>query len=479
VIYHLAVSAVRGLRLTSDGELIRQMTMLDALFRSPVISAAFSDSARLQGMLDFEAALARAEAACGIIPREAASAIGAKCQQELFDVKALGENAAKAGNLAIPMIEQLTALVAKDHARGAGFVHWGATSQDAIDTGFLLQLRTALDSLQPELRQLCAILATLADKHRATPIAGRTWLQQALPTSFGVILAGWLDALLRHLERLQKLRERVLVLQFGGAVGTLAAFGEQGNLVAETLAKDLSLALPDIPWHGHRDRIAEIATTMGLLTGTLGKIARDISLHMQTEVGELREPGGKGRGGSSTMPQKRNPVACAVILSAAGRVPGLVSTALSAMIQENERGLGGWHAEWEVLPEIAELTGGAVHHLLAVISGLEVDETRMRENLEITQGLIYAEAVATALAPHVGKSKAHRWVAVACEKSIATHTHLRDALLAMPAILGYVPAEELAQLFDPLKYLGASGSMIDTVLASAKTFPQTSDRESE
>jgi len=444
------------------------MSMFDALFRSSAVNASFSDGARLQGMLDFEAALARAEASCGIIPNDAANAIAAKCRQQLFDATALQENAANAGNLAIPMVQQLTALVAKDDASAAGFVHWGATSQDAIDTGFFLQLRAALDALQPELRRLSSELATLADRYRATPIAGRTWLQQALPTSFGVIVAGWLDPLLRHAERLQRLRERALVLQFGGAVGTLAALREKGAVVAEALSKELLLPLPNIPWHSHRDRVVEVATTLGLLTGTLGKIARDISLHAQTEIGELHEPAGKNCGGSSSMPQKRNPVACAVVLSAANRVPGLVSTALAVMVQENQRGLGGWQAEWEVLPEIVGLTGGALHYLTNAVSGLEVDATRMRENLETSHGLIYAEAVAMALALHFGKSEAHHLVELACAKATVTHTHLREVLLAMPTIRGYLSPEGLAQLFDPCKYLGASEQMIDAVLAAAK-----------
>jgi 3-carboxy-cis,cis-muconate cycloisomerase len=444
------------------------MPLLDALFRSPAVSASFSDSACLQGMLDFEAALARAEASCGVIPAEAASLIARNCRAERFDGKVLKEKAAQAGNLAIPLVEELTALVAKQDGRAARFVHWGATSQDAIDTGLLLQLRSALDLLQPELRRLCGVLAILAGKHRATTIAGHTWLQQASPTTFGVIVAGWLAALLRHAERLKGLRERLLVLQFGGAVGTLAALGDDGGRVAEALAKELGLALPTIPWHSHRDGIAEVATTLGLLTGTLGKVARDISLHMQTEVGELREPGAKGSGGSSSMPQKQNPVACAVVLSAATRVPGLVATLLASMVQENERGLGGWHAEWEVLPEIVELAGGAVHHLAAAAAGLEVDTQRMRENLELNYGLIYSEAVAMALAPHLGKSEAHRAVADAGERATRTRTHLRDVLLATPTVLGYLSSEHLARLFDPAQYLGMSSQMIDAVLASAR-----------
>jgi 3-carboxy-cis,cis-muconate cycloisomerase len=459
------------------------MALLDSLFRSPAMDAAFSDSARVQGMLDFEAALARAEAACGILPPAAAAAITEQCREELLDFAALQRNAANAGNLAIPLVQQLTALVAKEDPGAAGFVHWGATSQDAIDTGFVLQLRPALAEMQRELRQLCELLAALADKHRATLIVGRTWLQHAVPTTFGAKVAGWLDALARHEGRLKELRERALVLQFGGAVGTLSALGDNGEKVAAALAGELVLALPDIPWHSHRDRFAEVAAYLGLLTGTLGKIARDISLHMQTEIGELCEPGGgkQGgggpdfsepgvtRGGSSSMPHKRNPLSCSVILATAVRVPSLVSTMLGAMVQEDERGLGGWQADWETLPEIVSLAGGALHHMHAAISALEVNATRMRENLEATRGLIFAEAATVSLAAHVGKQEARRSIEAACQLAAKNRQHLRDVLLATPEILRRLPAETIHQLFDATKYLGASGSMIDKVLATARS----------
>jgi 3-carboxy-cis,cis-muconate cycloisomerase len=444
------------------------MSLLDSLFRSPTIDAAFTDAARVQGMLDFETALARAEASCGTIPLTAAAAIAAKCREEFFDFAALQKGAANAGNLAIPMVRQLTALVAKEDAEAAGFVHWGATSQDAIDTGFVLQLRPALAAMQRELRQLCAALASLANEHRATLIVGRTWLQQAAPTTFGAKVAGWLDALLCHSRRLEEMRERALVLQFGGAVGTLAALGDHGGRVAAALAKELALTLPDIPWHSHRDRFGEVATCMGLLTGTLGKIARDISLHMQTEIGELCEPGGGGRGGSSSMPNKRNPVSCAAVLAAAARVPGLVSTILGAMVQEDERGLGGWQAEWEALPEIVSLAGGALHHLHAAISGLEVNAARMRENLGATHGLIYAEAITVRLAERVGKQEARRVVEAACQQATKNREHLREVLLATPAILRHLPEEMIHELFVADRYLGASSSMIDQVLEAAR-----------
>jgi len=382
------------------------MALLDALFRWPELEAVFSDASCLQAMLDFEGALARAEAACGVIPVTAAAAILPACDGQLFDLVRLCEDAGQAGNLAIPMLRQLTALVEKANPSAAGFVHWGATSQDAVDTGAVLQLRVALDVVLGELHALCGNLATLADVHRATVIAGRTWMQQAAPTTFGFKVAGWLDALLRHKTRLAQLREHALVLQFGGAVGTLSALGDNAEKVAAALATELSVTAPAIPWHSHRDRFAEVATTFGLLTGTLGKIARDISLHAQTEIGELREPSGATRGTSSSMPQKRNPVGCAAVLSAALRVPGLVSSVLAAMVQEDERGLGGWHAEWETIPQIVCLSGGALRHLSAVIAGLEVDTARMRENLDLEHGLLYAEGVTADLAVRIGKREA-------------------------------------------------------------------------
>src|SRR5271165_237171 len=453
------------------------MALLDLLFRFPAIDALFSDAARLQGMLDFEAALARAEASCGVIPWTAAPAIAAQCHEELFDFAELQRKAANAGNLAIPVVQQLTALVGrKDHV-AAEFVHWGATSQDAIDTGLVLQLRSALVVIHRELSQLCATLAKLADEYRATLIAGRTWMQHAAPTTFGVKVAGWLDALHRHLERLDETRERALVLQFGGAVGTLSALGDKAAEVSAALAHELSLTLPRIPWHSHRDRFAEVATTLALLTGTLGKIARDISLHAQTETAELHEPSAAGRGASSAMPQKQNPVSSAVVLAAAIRVPNLAATMLAAMTQEDERGLGGWHAEWEVLPEIVCLTGGALHHLHSAISGLHVDTARMRENLEATRGLIYAEAAAMGLAPRMGKSEARHNVELACQQAIHAHKHLREVLLEMPPVLEHFRHEEIVDLFDPHKYSAAGQEMIDKVLATQNALSSSHKHE--
>jgi 3-carboxy-cis,cis-muconate cycloisomerase len=455
------------------------MQLLDPLFRWRTLDEIFSDRARVQRMLDFEAALARAEASVGVIPRAASVAIEKKCRAELIDLSLLAESAALAGNLAIPLVKQLTALVARDDKESARFVHWGATSQDAIDTGFILQLQESLDLICKDLSRLSNTSAELTSKFRTTPLAARTWMQHALPTTFGFKTAGWLDALNRHRRRFSEMRRRTGVLQFGGAVGTLAALHGKGLDVAQALAQELHLGLPDIPWHSHRDRVAEVATTFGLLTGTLGKIARDISLHAQTEVGELSEPAAAGRGASSTMPHKRNPVTAAVVLSAAARVPALVSTLLSAMVQEDERGLGGWHAEWESLPEIIMLSGGALHHLAETLPGLAIDSEKMHENLSLTNGLIFAEAVTMALGSKIGRLQAHQLVEAACQRALAERKDLRAILAQDREIAKLLSSAELDQLFDPRRYMGAAELLIDRVLSSHQNMPSKNPGESE
>jgi 3-carboxy-cis,cis-muconate cycloisomerase len=442
------------------------MSLFDPLFRWEAVLACFSDRARLQGMLDFEAGLARAEARSGVIPAGAADAIAAGCRAELFDVAEIARAAALAGNPAIPLVRQLTALVAREDREAARFVHWGATSQDAIDTGLVLQLRRALLEVEAELTRLGDALAKLAEAHRSTPVAARTLLQQALPTTLGLKAAGWLDAVDRHRGRVAALQRGALVLQFGGAAGTLAALGSKGPDVAAALADELKLQAPELPWHTQRDRLAEVATTLGLCTGSLGKIARDLSLAVQTEVGELHEPAAPGRGGSSTLPHKRNAVAAPVVLAAATRVPGLVSTMLVAMVQEEQRGVGGWHAEWETLPEIVGLLGGALHHLSEAVAGLEVDAARMRANLEITQGLIFAEAVQMALGGTLGRAEAQELVEAACVRARAERRHLREVLAADQTAAKHLSPEELQRLFDPQQYLGAADVFIDRALAA-------------
>ncbi len=444
------------------------MSLLDPLFGWEVTDQIFSDALRIQRMLDFEAALAEAEARLNVIPENAAGPIRDHCEARRFDLPAIGQAAASAGNLAIPLIKELTDLVAKSNKEAARYVHWGATSQDAIDTGLVLQLRDAFHVIESDLQHLCETLVQMALEHRATPLPARTWMQQAVPTVFGLKVAGWLDALTRHRERLQETRHRLLVLQFGGAAGTLASLGADGMKVAQEVAKELNLALPELPWHSHRDRIAEVGTTLALLVGTLGKIARDISLQTQNEIAEVFEPSGDGRGGSSTMPHKRNPVRCAVILSAAQQVPALASSLLSAMPQEHERGLGGWHAEWETLPELVRRCGGALHRTVELMNSLEVDTVRMRENLALTQGLIFAEAVTMALGKRIGKQAAHRIVEEASKQAIARKKSLRESLSANSEVTSHLSSVELDKLFDPLNYLGVANEFIDRAVIASK-----------
>jgi 3-carboxy-cis,cis-muconate cycloisomerase len=449
------------------------MTLYDELFCYSALEQVLSDESRVKGMLLFEAALAGAEARTGVIPEGCAHKIREQCRAEQFDLSAIAKEAALAGNIAIPLVKMLTEAVARQDKDAARFVHWGATSQDAIDTAFILQLRDALALVENDLVRVSDTLVALANTHRATVVVARTWTQQALPTTFGFIVAGWLDAVLRHRRRLAEIRPRVLALQFGGAVGTLAALRGDGPEVARALASELQLTLPATPWHAHRDRMAETATFFGLLTGTLGKIARDISLHAQTEVAELSEPAGRGRGGSSTLPHKRNPVTCAVVLAASTRVPGLVNTMLSAMPQEHQRGPGGWHAEWETLPEIVRLAGGALHHLAEMLPHLEVDAQRMRQNLEASNGLIFAEAVSMALADRMGKMPAHLLVEAACKKSLAEKRSLKEILHEEPGLHGHLTAADLESLFDARNYLGNAEEFVERVTAQVKGFALT------
>jgi 3-carboxy-cis,cis-muconate cycloisomerase len=442
------------------------LTLLGPLFASDAMTAVFNDRARLQAMLDFEAALARAEASVGLFPAAAADGIAHACKADRFDIAALARDTAAAGNPAIPMVKQLTGLVAQQDEAAARFVHWGATSQDAIDTGLVLQMRAGLAALEPDLRLLTASLATLAAAHAKTVMIGRTLLQQAVPVTFGLKAAGWLAAIERARARLAVAGSAARVLQFGGAAGTLAALGDRGLDVAAALAKDLDLALPDLPWHGQRDRLVDLAAALGLLVGTLGKIARDLSLLMQTEVAEAFEPARQGRGGSSTMPHKRNPIACAVALAAAARVPNLVATLLAAMPQEHERGLGGWHAEWETLPEILLLASGALHHMADAIAGLTLDTKRMRENIEATRGLVMAEAVTMALADRIGKQAAHHLVESACRRALAEGAHLRDVLAREPAVTAQLTRETLVRLFAADSYLGMAERFVQRALAA-------------
>ncbi|MCP1500149.1 3-carboxy-cis,cis-muconate cycloisomerase [Pseudomonas migulae] len=439
--------------------------LFDAYFTARDMRDVFCDQGRVQAMLDFEAALARAEAKVGLIPQTAVASIEAACRAKHFDFAALGEAIASAGNSAIPLVKALGKQIAATDAEAERYVHLGATSQDVMDTGLVLQLRRALELIESDLAQLGETLATQALRFVATPLAGRTWLQHATPVTLGMKIAGWLGAVTRSRQRLQELKPRLLVLQFGGASGTLAALGSQAMPIAEALAGELQLSLPDQPWHTQRDRLVEFASVLGLIAGSLGKLGRDISLLMQTEAGEVFEPSAPGKGGSSTMPHKRNPVGAAVLIGAATRVPGLLSTLFSAMPQEHERSLGLWHAEWETLPEICCLVSGSLKQALLVADGLEVDAERMARNLDLTQGLVLAEAVSIVLAQRVGRDTAHHLLENCCKRAVVEQRHLRAVLGDEPQVTAELSAAELDDLLDPAHYLGQSRTWVERAVA--------------
>src|SRR4030088_311359 len=440
--------------------------LLAPMLSSAAMRAVCDDVACLQNMLDFEAALARAEAATGIIPASAVGPIARACKAASFDLAALAEAATRSGNLAIPLVKALTADVATADADAARYVHWGATSQDVIDTATMLTLRAAIDAMLPDLDRAITGFAGLARKHRDTAMVARTWLQHALPMPFGLKLAEYAAALHRSRTRLKRLRSEGLALQFGGAAGTLAALGDNGLLVAEELAAVLDLPLPDAPWHSHRDRIADAASVFAILSGSCGKIARDVSLMMQTDVAEAFEPSGEGRGGSSTMPHKRNPVAAASALAAATMAPNLAATIFAAQVQDHERSAGPWHAEWPTLPMLLLVTSGALAAIVDIAEGLEVDAARMRVNLDATHGLIMAEAVTMALAEKIGKSEAHHLVEAASKKAVTEKKDLRDVLTKDSKITAHLDTDRITKLFEPMAYQGVSQALIDRLLAS-------------
>ena len=436
------------------------------MFSTPAMRHIFSELQTVQAMLDVEAALTRVLAAQQIIPSQAVTAIEACCKAEKINIPKLIDDAAAAGNVAIPLVKQLTHCVAQQDADAARYVHWGATSQDIIDTASILQLRQALNLIASDITILSDALAKLAKQHLHTVMIGRTWMQHALPLTFGLKVAAWLDAMHRHQDRLSECQSRLYVLQFGGAAGTLASLGEQGFNVARLLAKELDLGLPDMPWHTQRDRLAEVATLLGLITGSLGKIARDIALHSQTEIAELTEPSAPGRGSSSAMPHKCNPVGCAAVLAVSHRVPGLVATMLASMVQEQERALGGWQAEWDTLPEIVSLCGAALNQMNVVVQGLQVNPVKMRSNIDVTRGLVMAEAVSLALAQHIGKEAAHHLLEQACALAVNTNSHLIDVLKADKECTTHLSAIEIERLFDSLAYTGQSSAFVEKVLAT-------------
>ena len=439
--------------------------IFDALFGDPAVNALLSDTSLIEAMLRVEVALARAEAAIGLIPARAVDAIEQSADATGYDLAALAAEAASAGNLAIPLVRQLTERVARIDADSARYVHWGATSQDIIDTAVVLQLRDATAIVLASLERASDAAAVLARQHATTIMAGRTWLQHATPITFGLKAAGWMSALDRARAHVREALACARVLQLGGASGTLAAFGDRGLEVARAMAAELSLTTPELPWHASRDRLATLACALGVATGAMGKIARDISLLAQTEVAEAFEPAGDGRGASSTMPQKRNPVGSSVVLAASVRVPGLVATVLASMPQEHERALGGWQAEWETIPALVRLTAGAARQMAAMLDGLEIDAARMRANVDITRGVALAESVSMALAEHIGKFDAHRTIGAAARRANAEHRALAEVLGEMPEVTKHLDRAEIERLLHAENYVGATEQLVHDALA--------------
>ena len=437
-------------------------TVFGTLYGSDEMRAIFDERALFQNMLDAEAALARVQARLGIIPQTAADAITQAAQVDNLD---FGELAKSVQNVGYPVVG-----VVKGLSRAAGeaagkWTHWGATTQDIIDTAIALQVRAGLALLRTDLLATIHALAGQADRHRATVMAGRTHLQHALPITFGLKCAVWLQPLTAHVERLDQLRPRVERVQFGGAAGTLASLGADGIKVLDGLAAELGLAAPPLPWHVSRDGVAEAASLLGLICGSLSKIAFDIILLAQTEVGEVQEPYIAGRGGSSTMPQKRNPIASEYIIAAGRAVQALVPMMQGAMVLDQERGTGPWQAEPLGLPQMFVLTHGAVRHARAIAEGMVVDAARMRRNLDATGGLIMAEAVMMGLAPHLGRDEAHHAVKHACDAALQQGIGLAAALAAEPSVSDRLDRAAVEQLTNPANYLGVTASFIDRALA--------------
>jgi 3-carboxy-cis,cis-muconate cycloisomerase len=440
-------------------------TVLDSdifkdMFGTAEMRAVFSDKNLLKCYVEAEVALAAAQGRLGVIPREAADAIAKLALSIVLDRDALKHEAENVGYPILGLVRQLSQKLGE----AGRYVHWGATTQDIMDTGTVLQIRAALAIVERDLAAVAAALGGLAQKYRDTPMPGRTHLQQALPITFGYKCAIWLSMMDRHAARLRELKPRVLLAQFGGAAGTLASLGERGLEVRREFARELKLGDPPITWHVARDAVAETVGFLGLLTGSLGKIGFDGMLMMMTELGEAFEPFASHRGASSTMPQKRNPISSEILLANAKAVRQHAALMLDAMVQDFERATGPWHVEWMAIPESFILTAGSLAQAKFMLDGLVVDESRMRANLELSQGLIVAEAVMMGLAPHLGRQQAHDVVYEACREALAQRRSLFEVLKGNAEIVSALPEERLSALCDPANYLGSAPQMVDAIV---------------
>ncbi len=432
------------------------------LYGSAEMRAIFSDSARLQSMLDVEAALARAEAKVGIVPVEVADAVSAAATVSNINIDAIAEGTRKVGYPVVALVRELRRAAGE---RAARYIHHGATTQDILDTAQVLQMREAICVVRRDLLALAQSLAQHAARFRDAPMAGRTHLQHAVPVTFGFKCAVWASPVIKDLSRLDEASKRSLVVQFGGAAGTLASLGSHGPAVRRALAEELGLGVCDIPWHVTRDNLAEIVSVLGIICGNLSKFAVDITLLMQTEVAEVFEPHEAGRGGSSTMPQKRNPIAAEYIIACARAVHGMVAVMMGAMAQDHERATGPWQTEALMLPQCFALTAGALAHARSIAEGMTVDTARMRRNLDAGLGLIMAESVANGLTPVLGSEAAHHAVERACTRAIDENRTLREVLSDDPQIRAHLNDEQLDRLVDPASYLGSAGTFVDSVVA--------------
>ncbi|MBA4850267.1 3-carboxy-cis,cis-muconate cycloisomerase [Emticicia sp. BO119] len=432
------------------------MSLYSQYFYSDEVNELLSDTQTIAEMLRVEGVLAIAQAEQGIIPTDLAETIVSCCRTDFIDIEKLKTDLIAGGNAAIPLVKQLTRIVKNNDVEASKYVHLGATSQDIVDTATVLQIQEFMIWLDERLDILSQLLINLTKKHRQTIMVGRTLLQQARPITFGLKTALWLQSIERTKARIKSVEDRILVVQLSGAVGSGNAFlpKEVQQLVAEILELNFAFS-----WQSARDNMAEWACVLGILVGSIGKIAKDISLLMQTEIAELLEGAGEGKGGSSTMPHKRNPAICAAILANTNRLPHLVATILSSMPQEHERSAGLWHSEWEVVSEIMMLTGGTVERTIELLEGLEVNERQMSINLELTRGLIYTENVSLALASKMGKTQAHELIEKASKQAIAQQRHLKEILAEM-----FVDLPNLDKLFMPEHAIGNSLDIIDEIL---------------
>ena len=442
------------------------MALFDSIYLSDEMSEIFSEKAQVQAWLDVEAALARAQSAVGLIPVQAAKRITEAASVTNIDLSALRRATAALGWPILPLVRHLAGLFDDETA---GYIHWGATTQDIMDTALILQFRRAFNAVDRDLTTIQQTLISLADRYRSVLMPGRTHGQHALPLTFGFKVSVWLDEVTRGRKRLAEAYPRIFVLQFGGAVGTLASLGSQGLAVRSALAAELGLMEPSISWHVSRERLAETYWLAASIATTADRIAQEVSLLMKTEVGELAEPAVQGRGGSSTMPQKRNPVTCELVATCAAAARREVMAGLDSMLHDHERGMGAAHQEWYLTPWGIPRAGTAVSHLNSILKDLIINTERMQTNIGLTKQMLLSEAVMMELAKHVGRQQAHSLMKSVCQRAVSEDRTLKEVVDETTEIREVLPPEVLSECLNPARYLGVANAMIDAVIMDAKT----------